>query len=481
MKAGQFGWGVAFLLGALTATLLLEVPRAFRSNGDPEVVPSHVANSGEPTWPRTAAAPSTPARAADSATAFDRYRELAAQGRGGAFAGVKLVELAEELPPEHLPEYAREIVAMPSEIVESRATNILFSVWARHDLAAAARFALGIPRSLSEQRESALSGVVDAWPEDDAAGLIDLASKIPQAANNSYSIRNILSKAAASDPQAALSAATTLGLSLSNMGLMVNKWAQRDESAAREWVSRQPAGSARESLASVQAMMLIRNNPEAALSWIDLIDSPRRQEAALVQLVSQWATQDREAAAKFVAAQQDPVIRDAANAGYLAGWAGTDPAAAAKFLDENPETPHASALAMVTLQTWIYQDPPAAAGWVASFPDGESKNLATTNLLETWCSEDMKASFAWLDRQIPSGPQRDAIVVEVANRVKYSNPSLALQVAGRLPASKEKTTIQTDAARDWLEKNPGPAIDWIRRSDLPPEVKARLLAPPRSR
>jgi len=418
--------------------------------------------------------------AARSEATFQQFCDLALEDGGGLSMSTHLLELAEELDPSRLSEYAHRLVAMPSMSefpYAERSINILVSVWARDNLQAAVQFALAIPpRSRSEQRRTAIEAVISSWPADDSNELIDFARRLRDHDDRGER-RLALDKASETNPQEAIAAANDLGLNFSDLGLLLSRWQEKDDAAARNWAIQQPSGRARDNLLSGEVMMLAHSNPEAAISWAELIESPRSQAAALCDIAAEWFRKDPAGAKKFVDCQRDPTIRDTLRAGYLAAWAETDPAAVAKFIGKNPDLPHAQEILNSTLESWIFRDPGTAAEWIASFPDGKSKIQATTMLLESWCDSDKNACFAWVQQHVAPGADRDQILSEVA-RIEESDPILTLQIASLMSPSRDREDIEEYTARDWLDKNPVLAAAWIRSSDLPDNVKTRLLTPP---
>jgi|GEM_PF-4628172 len=480
MASGRIGWLIAFVSGAVFASLILKAPEAFRDSHSGDAQSKGAASAD--TQKKAASNRSTGSvDASRSEATFQQFCDLALQGGLGLSVSADLLELAEELDPSRLAEYARRLVEMPS-MSESgysgRSLNILVSVWAKDNLPAAVQFALAIPpHSKSEQRDTALEAVIEAWPAGDAEGLIDFARRLRDHTDRDE-VRLALDRASKADPQGAMAAASDLGLNFSDLSLILSKWQGKDDASARNWVLQQPDGRARDQLLSVEARMLAHSNPEAAISWAELIQSPRSQTMALCNLEVEWFRKDPAAAEKFADCQQDPTIRDTLRAGYLAAWAESDPAAVAKFLDKHPDIPHAEAIANSTLESWIFRDPSTAAEWIASFPDGKSKMDATTLLLESWCESDQNACFAWVQQHVPAGPDRDRMISEVATSNGYDNPQLTLQIASLMSPSKDREQMEESAATDWLDKNPVLATSWIRSSDLPADVKARLLTPP---
>jgi hypothetical protein len=480
MASGRIGWLIAFVAGAAFASLILKAPEAFRDRHSGDAQSKGAASAD--THKKAVSNQSTGSvDASRSEATFQQFCDLALQSGGGLSDSADLLELAKELDPSRLAEYARRLVEMPSMSEFSyseRAINILVSVWAKDNLQAAVQFALAIPpRSRFPQRRSAIEGVIAAWPAGDANGLIDFARRLRDH-DDRREICHVLDKASEADPQGAIAEANDLGLNFSDFSLILSKWQGKDDAAARNWVLQQPAGRARDQLLTLEAMMLAHSNPEAAISWAELIQSQSSQATALSDLEVEWFRKDPAAAEKFVDCQQDPTIRDTLRAAYLAAWGQTDPAAAAKFLEKNPDLPHAQAIANSLLLNWTFRDPATAAEWIASFPEGKSKMDATTMLIESWCESDRKACFAWVQQHVPPGADRDQMLSEVATSAGDNNPELTLQIASLMSPSKDRERLEEYTATDWLDKNPALAGAWIRSSDLPDDVKARLLTPP---
>ncbi|MGH8047373.1 MAG: hypothetical protein ACREKL_09015 [Chthoniobacterales bacterium] len=264
--------------------------------------------------------------------------------------------------------------------------------------------------------------------------------------------------------------------------VILGRWMKTDENGAREWLMQQPPGRAREKIISLQVIALTDGDkPEKALPWIQLMNSQRQRESAVVSMVAAWAATDPAAAAQFVKSQEDPGVRAMAQAGYVVGIAETDPAAAAQMITSSKDNPHAPSLVLPVLQRWINQDINGAAAWVATFPAGDVRNTAIEATMREWSENDPDASLTWLDHQMPAGAERDSLVESIARNLQEDSPVFAMKFAAALPNPKAREQLQESIARSWVDSSPVAAAAWIHSSSLPESVKSSLLAPPPSR
>ena len=259
------------------------------------------------------------------------------------------------------------------------------------------------------------------------------------------------------------------------------------------------------------AMLMTRwakESPEAALTWTQTHDDWRKQWGTQTALAV-WAQSDPDKAARWALAHP-PKNKEEGNfhlVGVITGLAKTNPELAS-HLAENMERSEARGQAIDrVLDSWFkLRGDEAAKGMVMSLADGPYKNGALNRLAERLADKDPKSAAAWA-AALPAGEAKPRIVTEVidewadhnpndagnwlntlphdatmdeprerfAAKVSEQNPEAALAWAHTITDEKRRNDASFRLVRGWMEREPDIARAWVTTSQLPADMKERLI------
>ena len=94
--------------------------------------------------------------------------------------------------------------------------------------------------------------------------------------------------------------------------------------------------------------------------------------------------------------------------------------------------------------------------------------------MRPWVDSDPYNASVWLQQQ-PAGASRDAAVSSFAQQVATSDPEGAAKWAETIGDTKMRQSEMERVANQWMRSNNVAAMSWIRNTNLPEDVKNRLL------
>jgi hypothetical protein len=173
-------------------------------------------------------------------------------------------------------------------------------------------------RLLIELREQAQKDAPAAW----AAAL---AWPERNGGERNQALAEVCFGIAASDPQAAIEKARSVGLDQQPGAIeerLLQQWAAADAASALAWLLKQPAGDSRDKLVLRLTYVVAQADPVAAAKLaLEEVPHGQAQDEAVMIVVSQWARKDLPAATAWVEEFSDSPLRERA-AGELQAIAG---------------------------------------------------------------------------------------------------------------------------------------------------------------
>ncbi len=258
---------------------------------------------------------------------------------------------------------------------------------------------------------------------------------------------SLITELAKSDPRSALRYAFQVGTS---------HWANPLGDIARSYVSEDPAGAMafavgleqgamREELAAHIATVVAASDPAEAMTWAAQLDGRAGEQA------------------------QTAVFRSIASG---------DPQSAALSLSELPQTAARDNAIRFLAESWLQRDYDRASRWVQGHADIDSIAPAVRSYLERWSERDPRAASEWV-ATLPEGAAMQQGVIGLVGWM-INQPTMdhqaALEWTDRIPGTDSARHFYFEIiAKDWLEHDPGAGRDALDQTDLPEEVKQRLL------
>lgn len=247
-------------------------------------------------------------------------------------------------------------------------------------------------------------------------------------------LREAVRQWAATDPRAALAWVqnSTVGFEQQQMtNAILGVWTLHEPTAAATYALGMPLKQ-RASWESLRQVMNIwgRNEPQAALAWVQKLEPGNERNDLTARAVDGWARLAPEAAATFALGQ--PPGRDRTSLLYTVaiGWMDKDPAAAWKFAIALPAETFAPVQMQDLFGTWGQRDPAAALGHVNELPD-PAKRRSTQDWLVTRLAEKDPAAALEYSRQL-AGADRDSALYHVAKMQATRDPQAAAAIAAEI-------------------------------------------------
>ena len=96
-----------------------------------------------------------------------------------------------------------------------------------------------------------------------------------------------------------------------------------------------------------------------------------------------------------------------------------------------------------------------------------------------WTNADPQAASTWLVDQ-PAGASRDRAIGSLTKATFDSDPGAAVSWAATISDEGQRTRTLTRGVREWIEREPEKAREWINTSDLITEEEAQQFLEPRA-
>ncbi len=246
----------------------------------------------------------------------------------------------------------------------------------------------------------------------------------------------------------------------------------------------------REELLRLWAFAVPLDAMSKTMEQIDLISDSQLQPDARFALASRWAVLDPKGAAAQLLqyAQPSPGTQNG-NLEWiklldvvLSQWIKLDTQQAMGWIQSMPDGEAKSdALGQANYQIkrvvdkLAASDPQAAAAYAANLPAGDAQNQAMEQLLGTWAGSDAAQAGKWL-QGLPESPSRDFAVNAFSRTLGTTAPDAAFQWAETITDEAMRNRQLQNVANAWLVKDPSAAKQAVSQSNLPQEIKSRLLA-----
>ena len=120
------------------------------------------------------------------------------------------------------------------------------------------------------------------------------------------------------------------------------------------------------------------------------------------------------------------------------------------------------------------KDPKAAAAWASTLPPGEAKPRVVTEVIDEWADKSPNDAGTWLN-SLPHDATMDEPRERFAWKVQEQNPEAALAWAGTITDEKRRAEASYRLVRGWMDRDPEVARAWVTGSQLPADMKERLI------
>ena len=255
----------------------------------------------------------------------------------------------------------------------------------------------------------------------------------------------------------------------------------------------------------------IQRDPELAIALIDQVPNEEGRRILVNSIGSTWAGSDLKAALGWANQQTDSKIKDAILVGVNSSRGKADLKGALAYAQSMP--PGASQDSAISeafeKNCFAARGYQGALAMMQSLPEGRIKDLAAKGISDfmsldhpraAWDLDsgigdsnlrssaefrvviqlsmgsltDPDAATQWM-QSLPKGDTKDRLSAAIIRPIAKNHPQVAMDIAAGIGDSDLRTTALKNVVKQWSQKDPAAATQWINRSSLPQEVKTQLL------
>ncbi len=377
----------------------------------------------------------------------------------------------------------------------------------------APRAALEEARSLTDPQQHSIEfgRRLREWAEGDPGSALVYVRRLPAGMDRTQGVLLILDVIGHRDPDRALALAAEL-VSTREQQAFYNAFFARlaadDPAAAVSRLAQVPAGDSRDRAVRALAEGWGGVDLPAALAWAEKCD-PSDRGPAMEAVLSLLVLSDPLRAIALAGRTLTGAALERTVGTALPTLALNDPPAAAAILSRLPASDALGMVALDVARAYAAQDAAAALAWTRTLPEGQGRDLALINVLEVWVRHDPAAAGQHVAHMSP-GPVQVAAALRLARSLATIDPQQAVVWAQALADASARSQSLAIVASTWAQRDPASAARWAATTPglpaealigavshwnlqdpaaaqkfvrdlateiLPPETKARLLAP----
>jgi hypothetical protein len=215
-----------------------------------------------------------------------------------------------------------------------------------------------------------------------------------------------------------------------------------------------------------EARRRARENPEAAMAWLQTEAAGKDRLRGMLEVIALWAAEDAENALLWLESNAQGVARIEALYSGIELWSQQDPVAAASWIDGMVNDGSKLSAARTLAANWVNQNPEDASKWVSQLPPGNLRSSTAEALVESWATADPKAAAIWAFSEAEFNGD-----VELFNQsIQYyaeADPEEAGQLLRAVTEAHEAPGSVDAYVRTLAQQDPVEAISW--QAKLSPE------------
>lgn len=419
---------------------------------------------------------------------------MEAGSQSGAAALRARADLQERLKSSDLPTLVAAL-ANSSVADRDRSLRLIFSTYAEEDPQAAWNLALAMQNP--SMRRGALHAVMSSVGSINPDQALAMSEEIKDASLRRHLRSSALNSLAAKDPARAFAVAIQTGdREEFSIREVVGRWAAKDPQAAKAAVA-SLKGKQAEMAQMAIVSQLTRQDPLAAWDYAVQLPSPagdRYWRDPRMQVIQEWVQSDPAGALGAALAIQDGERRGEIVASAISTWASADFSAAldyaVKIKDAGMRGRILQALAMnqdadrskmfevlmehappgesfqqsmgVLMNHWARENPREAATAVMQLPPNRSLTYIAGHVADEWVSSgtDKMEIFNWV-RSLPEGQMRKTTVNRLFGAWAKEDSAGALRALSSLGPDEKSEALQGIAA-GWSRTAPADAAAWAK-------------------
>lgn len=258
--------------------------------------------------------------------------------------------------------------------------------------------------------------------------------------------------------------------------MLMTRWAKESPEAALAWTQTHDDWRAQWGAGSVLSLYA-RSNPDAAIAWAQAHPPKNKDEGNwhLASVISGLAKDDLDRASLLAQNMDRSEARGRAMESVLDNFfkqRGPDGARDAVMALQ--EGPYKNGLVQRLAERLADKDPASAAKWALTLPDNEARPRVMTEVIDEWAEKNPNDAGVWLNG-LGGGPGMDEPRERFAWKVQEKDPEAAIAWANTITDERRRNETSFRLVREWMQREPDNARAWVSTSQLPDDMKERLL------
>jgi hypothetical protein len=211
-----------------------------------------------------------------------------------------------------------------------------------------------------------------------------------------------------------------------------------------------------------EARKRAREDPEAALDWLQRQSSGSIRLRGMLEVVAIWAAEDSASALLWLESNAGGIARLETLQSGVETWGESNPAGAAQWIDGMTNDGSKAMTAKSLAAKWARSEPLAAGKWVSGLPAGPIREEAKKALVESWLRQDAKAASAWVlseaERSGDSG-----LLDKTIREFSRQSPEMAEAFIREMPAGDCRQIALDAHIAGRAEEDPAGTARWLVR------------------
>jgi hypothetical protein len=258
--------------------------------------------------------------------------------------------------------------------------------------------------------------------------------------------------------------------------MLMTRWAKEDPQSALAWTQTHDDWRSKWGTGTALSVWA-QSDPTAALAWAEAHPNKDKDEGNfhLVSVIGSIAKSNLDLAAQLSQNMDRSSARGDAMDRVLEQYfkqRGGD--AAKEMVMGLPDGPYKNGILGRLADRLASTDVKSAAAWAASLPDGEAKPRIVATVINEWAEKNPNDAGAWLNA-LPASAAMDEPRERFAYKVQERDPEAAMAWANTITDADRRNQTAFRVAREWMNREPDNARAWVNTSQLPADMKERLI------
>lgn len=205
-----------------------------------------------------------------------------------------------------------------------------------------------------------------------------------------------------------------------------------------------------------------REDPEAAMQWLQAQSSGSERLRGMLEVVAVWAAEDSQAALLWLESNAQGLARLETLSSGVELWAERNPTDAALWIDGMANDGSKVAAAKTLAAKWVQTQPENASSWVAGLPVGPLRDEASGALTEAWIKVDPEAAFVWAFSEAEFSGNTAVLTSTIQTYTKQS-PDAAEYLLRDMAQVIDDPAVLTSHVLARAEQDPAATAAWLSK------------------